>query len=180
MSGAWVALATTGVGAAATIIGIVIGGFVGRRSDERKWIRDARTEAYVTFLREYVRLEMELREAYSVSRADAANWDAYNTALVALSLVASRDVGAAIEPMHAPIREMLLLRKAGSSDHATYQRVHASMSRAYLAFVNAARRSVDLRSEPLDSVVGGPPPWHMIEQWLPRPTSEGATGSDTA
>jgi hypothetical protein len=72
MSGAWVALATTGVGAAATIIGIVIGGFVGRRSDERKWIRDARTEAFVTFLREYVRLEIELREAYNVSRADAA------------------------------------------------------------------------------------------------------------
>ena len=87
---------------------------------------------------------------------------------MALSLVAPRDVGVSIESMHAPIREMLLLLGADSPDHAKYRTVHASMSRAYLGFVNAARHSLNPSSKPFDSLVGGPPPWHMVEQWLPR------------
>lgn len=53
-----------------------------------------------------------------------------------------------------------------------YERVHASMSQAYLAFLNAARRSLDRRSEPFESLLGGPSPWHMVERWLPPSLTE--------
>jgi hypothetical protein len=167
MAGAWTALATTGVGAVATILGIVVGGFVGRRSEERKWLRDAKTEASVKFLTEYVRLEIDLREAYNEGRPDTADWEAYNTAVAALSLVASREMSAAVEPMNKAIQEMIILG-AGPPDNVRYERVHALMTQAYLAFVNAARRSLDRRSEPLESPMGGPPPWHMVQRWLPH------------
>jgi hypothetical protein len=171
MGGAWTALATTGVGAVATILGIVVGGFVGRRSEEKKWIRDAKAEAFVRFLGEYVRLEIDLREAYNEGRADTADWQAYNVALVALSLIAPREVNAAVEPMNKAIQEMIVLGD-GPPDHAQYERVHGMMSQSYLAFVNAARRSLNRRSEPLESLVGGPPPWHMVQRWLPPSPDE--------
>ncbi|WP_147312493.1 hypothetical protein [Thermomonospora umbrina] len=176
MTGAWAALATTGVGAVATILGIVVGGFLGRRSEDRKWIRDAKAEAFAQFLKEFVRLEIELREAYNVSRADTADWEAYNAALVTVSLVAPREVSAAVEPMNEAIQKMIILG-AGPPDHAQYERVHALMSQSYLTFVNAARRSLDRKSKPLESLVGGPPPWHMVRRWLP-PSPDGTAPSN--
>lgn len=47
----WDTLATTGLGAATTVLGIVIGGFVGRRSQDRQRVLDTRSAAYATFLR---------------------------------------------------------------------------------------------------------------------------------
>ncbi|TDC68747.1 hypothetical protein E1200_10725 [Actinomadura sp. GC306] len=162
---------TTGVGAVATIIGIVVGGFVGRRSEERKWVRDAKAEAFVKFLEQYVSLEIDLRDAYSEGRADAADWQGYNTALVALSLVAPREVSAAVEPMEEAIQEMIILGD-GPPNHTEYERVHALMTESYSKFVNEARRSLDRKSEPLEFLVGGPPPWHMVRRWLPPSPAE--------
>ncbi|HEX2316774.1 MAG TPA: hypothetical protein VHJ17_23715 [Thermomonospora sp.] len=172
MNGGWAVLLSTGGGALATILGVVIGGLLGRRGEERKWVRDTRVEAFVTFLQEYVALEIELREAYNARRPDTADWKSYNASLATLSLIAPREVSAAVEPMNQAVRDMLVLADAPVIDHAEYERVHTAMLRAYLAFVNAARHSLDRRNQPLESLVGGPPPWHMVRRWLPDPSGE--------
>ncbi|MFF3601688.1 hypothetical protein [Kitasatospora indigofera] len=65
----WDTLATTGLGAATTVFGIVVGGFVGRRSQDRQRVLDTRSAAYATFLREYAKAEIDLREAQSHRRS---------------------------------------------------------------------------------------------------------------
>jgi hypothetical protein len=49
----WSTLATTGLGATTTMLGIVAGGFVGRHSQDRQTIRDIQAAACAAFLGEY-------------------------------------------------------------------------------------------------------------------------------
>lgn len=172
MAGLWDTMATTSLGAVTTMLGIVAGGFVGRRSQDRQTIRDARSAAYATFLKEFARLEIALREAYTANRPDTADWESFNAALVALSLVAPRDVSAAAEQMaSSPIIKLTVLIAREPKIHEEYQQVHEELRQAQLAFVNAARRTLDGSQGPIDWVMGGPPPWSAVKHWLPRQKS---------
>ncbi|MFF2045107.1 hypothetical protein ACFVVX_32300 [Kitasatospora sp. NPDC058170] len=166
----WDTLATTGLGAATTVLGIVIGGFVGRRSQDRQRVLDTRSAAYATFLREYAKAEIDLREAYTANRPNTVDWDSFNGALVALSLVAPQEVSAAVRPILEALGELCVLIVREPKIAREYQLVHEALSHGQIAFVNAARRSLDSSQGPLDWVMGGPPAWSEVERWLPAQT----------
>ncbi|MFD7342663.1 hypothetical protein ACFV98_42965 [Streptomyces violascens] len=166
----WDTLATTGLGAATTVLGIVIGGFVGRRSQDRQRVLDTRSAAYATFLREYAKAEIDLREAYTANRPNTVDWDSFNGALVALSLVAPHEVSAAVRPILEALGELCVLIVREPKIAREYQLVHEALSQGQIAFVNAARRSLDSSQGPLDWVMGGPPAWPEVERWLPAQT----------
>jgi hypothetical protein len=168
----WDALASTSVGAVATILGIVVGGFVGRRSQNQQWLRDTQTAAYGAFLREFTAVEIELREAYLDDRPNNANWPPFNAALTSLSLVATRDVANAAGDLADAIgRFALLVADGGPKNRDDLQRIMAELASGQLAFVNAARRSLDGSQQPIARQLGGPPPWREIEPYAPTPRS---------
>lgn len=166
----WDVLVSTSVGAVATIIGIVVGGFVGRRSQNRQWLRDTQTAAYGAFLQEFTAVGIELREAYLDDRPNNANWPPCNAALTSLSLVATRDVAnAAGDLTDAVGRFALLVADRGPTNRDSLQRIMAELASGQLAFVNAARSSLDGSQPPIDRQLGGPPPWREVEPHLPTP-----------
>jgi hypothetical protein len=71
----WDALVTTAAGSVATILGILVGGLVGHRGQDRQWVRDTQTAAYVKFLQAFAATEIELREAHTAGRPNAADWE---------------------------------------------------------------------------------------------------------
>jgi hypothetical protein len=168
----WDALASTSVGAVATVLGIVVGGFVGRRSQNQQWLRDTQTAAYGAFLQEFTAVEIELREAYLGDRPNNVDWPPFNAALASLSLVTTRDVAnAAGDLADAVGRFALLVADSGSKNRDDLQRIMGELASGQLAFVNAARRSLDGSQQSIDRQLGGPPPWREIEPYAPMPRS---------
>ncbi|MDT0485436.1 MULTISPECIES: hypothetical protein [Streptomyces] len=170
MAAPWDVLVSTSVGAVATIIGIVVGGFVGRRSQNQQWLRDTQTAAYGAFLQEFTAVEIELREAYLDDRPNNANWPPFNAALTSLSLVATPDVANAAGDLADAIgRFALLVADRSPKNRDNLQRIMAELASGQLAFVNAARSSLDGSQQPINRQLGGPPPWREIEPYLPTP-----------
>ncbi len=64
----WDVLASTTGAVVATVVGVVVGGVVSRRGQDRHWLRDTQTEAYAAVLREYTRIEFDLRAGYHHGR----------------------------------------------------------------------------------------------------------------
>lgn len=127
---------STSVGAVATIIGIVVGGFVGRRSQNQH----------------------------------NANWPPFNAALTSLRLVATPAVANAAGDLTDVIgRFVLLVADGGPKNRDDLQRIMAELASGQLAFVNAARSSLDGSQQPIDRQLGGPPPWREIEPYVPTP-----------
>lgn len=152
---AWEALIPTAVGAAATIMGVVAGGVLGRRSQSQQWVRDNQTKTYSTFLQEFTKVEMELRDAYLEDRPAALDWAPWNAALVSLSLVATREVAAAAAELTSGIGQLGLMVDHSPKTREELQEIVSALAAAQLAFVNAARRSLHPSQDPLDWQLGG-------------------------
>ncbi|MER6187961.1 hypothetical protein [Streptomyces sp. NPDC001652] len=136
-----------------------------------RWLRDTQTAAYGAFLREFTAVEIELREAYLDDRPDNANWP-FNAALTSLSLVATRDVANAAGDLADAIgRFALLVADGGPKNRDDLPRIMAELASGQLAFVNAARRSLDGSQQSIARQLGGPPPWREIEPYAPTPRS---------
>ncbi|WP_328657013.1 hypothetical protein [Nocardia salmonicida] len=160
-------MATSGLAAVTALAGIFAGGRVSRQSQDRHLMRDSQSAAYSTFLQEYGKVEIDLREAYAANRPNTADWESFNASLAALSLVAPTDVSAATLPIRAAIEALLILIAREPKVAAEYERVHSTLTQAQIAFVNAARRSLDGKLGQLDFVVGGTPRWGFVAHWLP-------------
>jgi hypothetical protein len=154
----WEVLVSTAGGVAATIIGVAVGGVVSRRGQDRHWLRDTQTEAYAAVLREYTRIEFDLRVAYHQDRQVAPDWARWGAALATLSLVASPEVAIAAERLSLAMREFEEFVKGGRRPtHDELGGFSARLAQAQMAFVNTARRSLDGTQRPLDAQLGGPP-----------------------
>ncbi|GAB7035709.1 hypothetical protein AB0G35_15640 [Streptomyces sp. NPDC021749] len=170
MAAPWDAIVTTGIGAAATILGILIGGVVGRRNQNQQWLRDTQAAAYAAYLREFTAIEIELREAYLDHRPNTADWAPFNAALTSLSLVAAPDVAhAAGDLTDAVGRFALMVADQGPRDRDGLRQIMSDLASGQVAFVNAARRSLDASQHPLNRQLGGPPPWREVEPYVPAP-----------
>ena len=172
MSVPWDAVMTTGIGAAATVTGILVGAVVGRRNQNQQWLRDTQAAAYAAYLREFTAIEIELREAYLGDRSNTADWAPLNAALTSLSLVATPEVAnAAGEVTEAVGRFALMVADPGPKDRDELRRIMSELASGQVSFVNAARHSLDPSQQPLGRQLGGPPPWHEIEPYAPAPRS---------
>ena len=121
----WELLISTVGGVTATIVGVVAGGVVGRRSENRKWLQETQTSAYERFLQAFGAVEMELREAFLERRRPAVAWGPFNASIQSLSLVAnprrpqqlsSSAMSSRISPSSSTIVSQRILR---SSDRST-------------------------------------------------------------
>ncbi|MEV8018040.1 hypothetical protein AB0O76_17210 [Streptomyces sp. NPDC086554] len=147
------------------------GGVVGRRGQNEQWVRDNRTTTYATLMREFTKVEIELREAFIEDRPNRLDWAPWNAALVALSLVATREVAAAAWRLTDAVGRFALLVDRSPKTREDLQEIHGALAAAQLAFVNAARRSLDSSQQSLDLQLGGPPPWREVEPYAPAPSA---------
>ncbi|MGW2742558.1 hypothetical protein [Streptomyces sp. NPDC001450] len=160
----WGLLISTVGGVAATVVGVIAGGVVGRRSQNRQWLQESRTAAYEKFLQAFGAVEMELREAFVDRRAPAVAWGPFNAALQSMSLVASQEAMAAAERICYFIEEFtILFHGRQPSDLEELRPIHGGLYEAHVRFVNAARRSLDPTQEHLVQALGGPSAWHGVE-----------------
>lgn len=154
----WDVLASTTGAVAATVVGVVVGGVVSRRGQDRHWLRDTQTEAYAAVLREYTRIEFDLRAGYHHGSHAAPDWARWGAALATLSLVASPEVAAAAEGLSSALRRFEIAVTAAQRPTSDELAVFSGqVARAQMAFVNAARRALDGGQRPLDTQLGGPP-----------------------
>ena len=154
----WDAAVSTAIGATATIAGVVAGGMISRRGEDRRWLRDTQMGAYAAVLREYTRIEFELRSAYHRNMQPSIDWAPWGAALASLSLVATHDVGSATSALSEAMRsfEQFVLggKRSGDEDLQAVTRIVAS---AQMTFVDTARRSLERSQHPLPWQLGGPP-----------------------
>ncbi|MFE0191594.1 hypothetical protein [Streptomyces sp. NPDC058989] len=151
-------------GIAATLVGVVAGGVVGWRGQNRQWLQESRTAAYEKFLQAFGAVEMELREAFVDRRVPAVDWEPFNASLQSISLVASQDAMTAVNQICDVIEEFtILFHGRQPTDLEELRPIHTELCEAHVRFVNAARRSLDPLQENLIRTQGGPSPWHGVE-----------------
>lgn len=81
-------LITTAAGALFATVGVIVGGVVTRRAQNRQWLRDKQLAAYEELLGQYARFAMELKRADADRRPKDYDWAEWSAALVSASLVA--------------------------------------------------------------------------------------------
>ena len=175
----WDAMITSG----GALVGLFVGGAIGRQGQSRQWLRDARTAAYREYLKQCSMLEIELREAYLARRDNAADWDAVLAAQTALSLVADPRSSQAAMALTDVLNQLAsLVDQPRPTSDSEFLDLLSAVARAQLEFVNAARRSLYRSQRPLGALLGGPPAPDEIAPYLPKrtaPQSSKRTGSRT-
>ena len=153
----WTVIVSTAGGVVTTLLGVVVGGLLGRRSQDRHWLKDTKASAYRALLREYTRAEFDVRRAYlGVLEATEVDWARWGAAVTELSLVADDEVVAAAQGISDILVQMDRYVHSGQRDEDQWQRLQHALVDAQMAFVNTARRSLS-RSQPVLTVrVGGP------------------------
>jgi hypothetical protein len=163
----WDVVASTAGGAIATILGVLVGSFVGHRTQERHWLRDKKAEVYANFLREYTRVEWDLRRAYLQEQAPQVDWAPWGAASTTISLVADAKVVTAAARIVEQFLRIEAFVRHGKRQDAEWQRLTAQLVEAQLGFVNAARRELDRSQPALQERIGGPP-LNPLESYLTR------------
>ncbi|MFE3107605.1 hypothetical protein ACFXKJ_33650 [Kitasatospora indigofera] len=171
----WGTLISTAGGAAATILGILVGTLVGRRNESRQWIRDRKLAAYERLLQSFGAVEIGMRHAYWEQREpEGIDWEEWNAALVSVSLVADTDVGVAAEQLGTVVGEFSAFPFGEPKDLAMLRQIHTKLDSAQREFVNVARRSIQASdARPVPWRLGGPPPWREIEEIHQRDNDTG-------
>lgn len=138
-----------------------MGGFVGHRSQDRHWLKDRQAATYAAVLQEYTRIEFELRSAYYRDERPVVDWAPWGAALAALGLVASPYVADTAQRFTLAMREFEQFVLGGKrAEDTELHQASRLLVEAQLAFVNAARLSLNRHQQPLTAQLGGPPTEH--------------------
>ena len=140
-------IVTTVGGALSATLGVLVGGVVTRRVQERHWLRDKQLHAYEELFAQYSRFMMSLRQAHLARTPVQVDWGAWSVSLVSASLVAPRSVARAIDDFGQAIS--VFLDQVGSRDPVrdpVDDEILTTASRpaavAHLALLNAIRHSL--------------------------------------
>jgi hypothetical protein len=141
-----VVLTTVG-GAFSATLGVIVGGLVTRRAQERHWLRDRQLKAYEGLFAEYARFMMELRQAHGGRRPADVDWAAWSVSLTSASLVAPADVAAAIDEFGRAIQSFLDVVSSANPavnpvDMNLFSEAASPAAKAHLDLLNAVRRSL--------------------------------------
>jgi hypothetical protein len=153
----WTVFVSTAGGAVTSLLGVLVGGLLARRSQDRHWLKDTKASAYRALLREYTRTEFDVRRAYlgllEVTELDWARWGA---AVTELSLVADDKVAVAAQGISDILVRMERQVHGGERDDDEWRRLQHALVDAQRSFVTAARRSLSPSQPALTVRVGGP------------------------
>jgi hypothetical protein len=151
---------TTVGGALSATVGVVVGGMLTRRAQDRHWLRDRQLVAYQDLLREYATFSMILRRAHLGQTAWDYDWGAWSAALMSASLVAPSAVATEIDRFGQAVNRFL--DAAAGVDTTTtplsesdFEQAMVAPARAQLNLVNAMRRSMGRHQRPLSVWLGG-------------------------
>jgi len=151
-------LITTAAGALFATVGVVVGGVVSRRAQDRQWLRDKGPAAYQDLLTQYARFAMVLKRAHADRNEWNYDWAEWSAALVSASLVAPSAVAAAIDNFGRNAINPFLAVAGDPSGHPLteeeFRQANLGPAKAQLALVNAIRRSLG-RDEELQVFIGG-------------------------
>jgi hypothetical protein len=150
---------------AAALFGVLVGGWVTARSQNSQWTRTARLEAYTGFLRAYGTVYHELGVAcWAGRRMDAHYWGPWNQGLGVVALAATPDVVKAAVAVDAAMWHVSQEMRRGAVGGDAWLTHREPIERAYLSFMNAARRELVAGSDDIETVLGRPseedPVWH--------------------
>jgi hypothetical protein len=153
-------IVTTFGGALSATLGVLVGGIVTRRVQERHWLRDKQLSAYEELFRQYSRFMMALRQAHLSRRPAVVDWAAWSVSLTSASLVAPVRVAKAIDAFGQAIA--VYLQAVASRDPVTDpvdEQTLSDASRpaavAHLALLNAIRRSMGTSLGEVPFFLGG-------------------------
>jgi hypothetical protein len=154
-----VVLTTVG-GALSATLGVIVGGLVTRRVQERHWLRDRQLRSYEELFAQYARFMMILRRAHAGRTPADVDWAAWSVALTTASLVAPAEVARAIDGFgraiqlfldalrdRDPVRDPLDIDEVGKAA--------APAGVAHLALLNTIRRSLGRSLGELPFFLGG-------------------------
>jgi hypothetical protein len=153
-------LITTAAGALFATVGVVVGGVVSRRAQDRQWLRDKQLAAYDELLSQYARFTMELKGAHYDRRPKHYDWAEWSAALVSASLVAPKAVAEAIDNFGRAIQPFLnaVAGRDSVKDPLTeeeFDRESQEPAKAQRAVVNAIRQSMGKDLGELQVWIGG-------------------------
>lgn len=141
-------LVTTAAGALSATIGVVVGGIVTRRVQDRQWLRDQQLAAYQELFSHYAKFTMEIGRAHADRRGWDYEWGEWSAVLIRVSLVAPNDVATAIDEFgHAVdgFLEQVARRTDPLKNPLSPEEFHAAKqepAQAQIRLVNAIRRSL--------------------------------------
>ncbi|WP_405428444.1 hypothetical protein [Streptomyces erythrochromogenes] len=153
---------TTVVGALLATMGVLVGGVVARRAQDRQWLRDQQLAAYRNLFEHYAKFTMELRRAHGDQRGWDYDWGEWSAALMRVSLVAPLEVATALDEFGRAINSFLdhvergernPLRNPMSSEE--FERARQVPALAQVSLVNAIRRSLSSEKGDLPFGIGG-------------------------
>ncbi|MEU4097477.1 hypothetical protein [Streptomyces sp. NPDC026673] len=154
-------LVTTATGALSATVGVLVGGIVTRRAQDRQWLRDRQLAAYDELFTHYARFTMELRRAHSDRRGWDYDWGEWSAALMRVSLVAPTEVANEIDRFGSAINSFLdqvarardPLRDPVSPEE--FEQARQAPAQAQVKLVNAIRRSLSNDENGLPFGIGG-------------------------
>lgn len=154
-------LLTTASGAVFAVVGVLVGGIVTRRAQDRQWLRDQQLIAYQDLFRHYARFTMELRRAHGDHCGWDYDWGEWSAALMRVSLVAPAEVAAEIDAFGNAINAFLdrvAREKNPVIDPLTpeeFELARQGPAEAQMRLVNVIRHSLDDGRPALPFGIGG-------------------------
>ncbi len=140
-----------------TLLGVVVGGSLGRWYQDRHWVKDTRAAAYRGLLREYTRTEFDVRRAYlGLVPVTDIDWPRWGAATAELSLVADEPVILATQGISDVLVRMDGYVHGGERDDERWRSMQYELAQAQMRFVNTARRSLSRGQPSLVHRLGGP------------------------
>jgi hypothetical protein len=182
----WDILISTIGTAAATIIGVLVGGVIGSRAQTRHWSLTAQSEACINLLREHTKIYAELSRANRENpgqRIDASRWAPWNQALAAINLLADLRIVDAAHRVDAEFWKLHLLIARGSVSNDEWIEIRTNVRAVQLDFVNTVRGHLGRREAPLRRISGRPSSSSQQEEltnWLyEQPLDSDLTDADS-
>lgn len=156
-------LVTTAAGALFATIGVLVGGIVTHRAQNRQWLRDKQLLAYQEVISHYAKFTMVISRAHAGRQGWDYDWSEWSAALTRASLVAPATVAAEIDnfaravgvfldqvardPARDPTRDPL--------SQEEFARAGRGPAQAQVQLVNAIRRSLSKEQKALPFWIGG-------------------------
>ncbi len=156
-------LVTTAAGALSATIGVLVGGIVTHRAQDRQWLRDKQLIAYEELISHYAKFTMTISRAHADRQGWDYDWSEWSAALTRASLVAPADVAGEIDnfgkainvflnqvardPARDPLHNPLSVEEFAQASRAPAQ--------AQVQLVNAIRRSLSKDQKALPFWIGG-------------------------
>ncbi|MFB7383304.1 hypothetical protein [Kitasatospora purpeofusca] len=154
-------LITTAAGAASATVGVLVGGLVTRRGQDRQWSRDRQLLAYQELLSHYARFTMVIKRAHADRSGWDYDWAEWSAVLTRVSLVAPAEVAREVDRFGRAV-DRFLDRVAREVDtvraplgEEEFLAAGAEVARAQTRLVNAMRRSLGGGRKALTFWIGG-------------------------